>query len=202
MLRRAALHVCNLGKQLQASEAKICTSHVSFNDAVMMGLRGGQAAAPQHLWGRSQRGMSSGPEEGSQEITRVKQLAEEIMHLNLLEIADLTEILQKRLGLDASQMQFGQPGGGGGGAPAAAAAAAPEPAKEVQTEFNVKLEGFEAASKIKVIKEIRALSELGLKEAKELVESSPVVVKAGLKKEEAEELKKRLEAVGAKIALE
>jgi len=56
--------------------------------------------------------MSSGPEEGSQEITRVKQLAEEIMHLNLLEIADLTEILQKRLGLDASQMQFGQPGGG------------------------------------------------------------------------------------------
>jgi large subunit ribosomal protein L7/L12 len=56
---------------------------------------------------------------------------------------------------------------GGGGGPAAAAA--PEPVKEVQTEFNVKLEGFEAASKIKVIKEIRALSELGLKEAKELV---------------------------------
>ena len=59
-------------------------------------------------------------------------------------------------------------GGGGSGAPAAAAAA-PEPAKEAQTEFNVKLDGFDAASKIKVIKEIRALSELGLKEAKELV---------------------------------
>jgi ribosomal protein L7/L12 len=58
-------------------------------------------------------------------------------------------------------------GTGGGGGPAAAAA--PEAPKEVQTEFNVKLEGFEAASKIKVIKEIRALSELGLKEAKELV---------------------------------
>ncbi|KAK9813031.1 hypothetical protein WJX72_007836 [[Myrmecia] bisecta] len=95
--------------------------------------------------------------------------------------------------------------GGGGGAPQAAAAPADAPAAapvEEKTEFDLKLDGFDAAAKIKVIKEVRAMTDLGLKEAKELVEKSPAVLKKGLKKEEAEELKKKLEAAGAKVSLE
>lgn len=138
---------------------------------------------------------------------RVEKLAEEIMHLNLLEVADLTDILQKRLGISApsfgSMPMMGAPMQGGAAPAGAEASPAAEPAKEPEkTEFDVKLEGFDAASKIKVIKEIRVVTELGLKEAKELVEKSPVVVKSGLKKEEADELKKKLEAVGGKVALE
>eukprot|EP00891_Asterochloris_glomerata_P002618 jgi/Astpho2/2618/Aster-x0110 len=76
-----------------------------------------------------------------------------------------------------------------------AAAAPAEEKKEEQTEFDVKLDGFDAAAKIKVIKEVRGvLPELGLKEAKELVEKSPAVLKKGMKKEDAEALKKKLEA--------
>jgi len=75
------------------------------------------------------------------------------------------------------------------------------PAKEEKTTFDVKLSGFDAKSKIKVIKEVRAITSLGLKEAKELVEGAPTVVAKQLKKEEAEELKKKLEDVGAQIEL-
>jgi large subunit ribosomal protein L7/L12 len=101
------------------------------------------------------------------------------MQLSLLEVSDLTEILQKRLNIQMPAM------GAMGSAPAAAApatapaaeaaAAAPEPAK---TEFDVKLTGFEAASKVKIIKEVRTMTSLGLKEAKELVRplQTPVVV--------------------------
>jgi large subunit ribosomal protein L7/L12 len=98
-------------------------------------------------------------------------------------------------------MPMAMPAAPAGGAPAAAAAApaaAAEPAKE---EFDLKLEGFDAAKKIGVIKEVRALTSLGLKEAKELVEAGGVIKKA-LKKAEAEDLKKKLEAAGAKIKLE
>ncbi|KDD76823.1 hypothetical protein H632_c94p0, partial [Helicosporidium sp. ATCC 50920] len=79
---------------------------------------------------------------------------------------------------------------------------APAEEKEEKTSFDLKLESFDAAAKIKVIKEIRGITELGLKEAKELVEGAPAMVKKGLKKEEAEEFKKKLEAVGAKVSLE
>lgn len=82
------------------------------------------------------------------------------------------------------------------------AATAPAEEKEEKTSFDLKLESFDAAAKIKVIKEIRGITELGLKEAKELVEGAPAMVKKGLKKEEAEEFKKKLEAVGAKVSLE
>jgi len=77
------------------------------------------------------------------------------------------------------------------GAPAAAEAAAPV---EEKTDFNIKLDGFDAASKIKVIKEVRAITDLGLKEAKELVEGAPAVLRKGVKKEEAEQIKAKLEA--------
>ncbi|KAK9869070.1 hypothetical protein WJX84_002038 [Apatococcus fuscideae] len=134
---------------------------------------------------------------------RVKRVVDEIVSMNLLEVADLTELLQERLGLGPSQghMQPMQYGNAAPAAPAAAAPAAAEPVVE-KTEFNVKLDGFEPASKIKVIKEVRAITGLGLKEAKEMVEKSPVMLKESLKKEEAEELKTKLEAAGAKISLD
>ena len=95
---------------------------------------------------------------------------------------------------------FGGGGGGGGGeAPAGAAAA---PAAEEKTEFDVKLDAVEGDARLKVIKEVRAATGLGLKEAKEVVERAPTVVKAGMKKEEAAELKAKLEAAGAKVSLE
>ena len=88
------------------------------------------------------------------------------------------------------------PGAAGGGAPAAAEAA-PE-----KLEFNVKLESFDPAQKIKVIKEVRAVTELGLKEAKDLVEGAPAVLKKGLKKEDAEAIREKIEKVGGKVVLE
>ena len=91
-----------------------------------------------------------------------------------------------------------------GGAPAAggAAAAAPEEAAAEKTEFDVKLASFDAASKIKVIKEVRAITELGVKEAKDLVEGAPAVLKKGIKKEEAEAIKEKLAKVGGVVAIE
>ena len=95
-------------------------------------------------------------------------------------------------------------GGGGGAAPAdgapAEAAAEPEAEKE-KTHYDVELESFDAATKVKLIKEIRALLGLGLKEAKETVESSPTWIKKELIKDEAEAMKEKLEALGAKVRL-
>ncbi|KAG2535448.1 hypothetical protein PVAP13_9NG114600 [Panicum virgatum] len=75
-------------------------------------------------------------------------------------------------------------------------------AKEEKMAFDVKLEGFDAAAKLKIIKELRAFTNLGLKEAKELVEKAPAVLKAGVPKEEAESIAEKMRAVGAKIVLE
>jgi len=98
---------------------------------------------------------------------RLKELVEEILTLNLLEISDLTEILSKRLNIPAPgsiQYNYGPVGAmPAAGAPAPVAEAAPPP----KTEFDVKLDGFDAAAKIKVIKEVRGMTSLGLKEAKE-----------------------------------
>ena len=136
---------------------------------------------------------------------RMVRLADDICGLTLLEVHDLTEILKKRLGLAAMPM-MGMPMGGVpmGGAPAAggAAAAAPEEAAAEKTEFDVKLASFDAASKIKVIKEVRAITELGLKEAKDLVEGAPAALKKGIKKEEAEAIKEKLAKVGGGVTVE
>jgi large subunit ribosomal protein L7/L12 len=128
---------------------------------------------------------------------RVIRLADDICSLTLLEVHDMTTILTKRLGLSGSPMPM--MAGGGGAAPAAAA---PAEAAPVQTEFTVKLEGFDPAQKIKVIKEVRAATDLGLKEAKDLVEGAPTVIKKGLKKEDAEAIKEKIEKVGGKVVLE
>ena len=143
---------------------------------------------------------------------KVAAIADRVCELTLLETHELCEVLAERLGLgDASGMMFGggmmpmtaaggaqgAPGGAGGGAGAGADALVEE-----KTSFALKLESFDAAQKIKVIKEVRAVTDLGLKEAKELVEGAPAVLKKDLKKEEAEEFIAKLTAVGAKCALE
>ena len=94
-------------------------------------------------------------------------------------------------------MGAGMKGGGGGGA---AAAKAEE--KVEKTVFDVKLEGFDAAVKIKVIKEVRGFTDLGLKEAKDLVEKAPTLLKKGVTKDEAEKIIEKMKGVGAKVTME
>ena len=114
--------------------------------------------------------------------------------------------LQSRLGLSDAMLNFGGGGGGGGSNSAGAAqsdagaakAAAAAPAKEKEA-FDIKLTVVDAKAKIKVIKEVRAITGLGLKEAKELVEKAPVVIKTGVKKDEIEAMKKILLESGAQI---
>ena len=110
---------------------------------------------------------------------------------SVLEIAGLVKDLEAKWGVSAAAPVAVA------AAPAAAAAAAPV---EEKTEFNVVL--VEAgANKIATIKEVRAITQLGLKEAKDLVESAPKSIKEGVSKQEAEEIKKKLEAAGAKVEL-
>ena len=118
----------------------------------------------------------------------IEKIAEELSGLTVLEAADLAKILEEKWGVSAA-------------APVAAvAAAAPAEAAEEQDAFNVILASF-GEKKINVIKEVRVITGLGLKEAKDLVESAPAVVKEGVKKEEAEEFKKKLEEAGATVEL-
>ena len=116
-------------------------------------------------------------------------------------LATFSRYAQAKLGISSAMMA---PAAGAapaaGGAPAAAAEEA-APAAE-KTHFTIKLEKFDAGSKIKLIKEVRAYTGLGLKEAKELVEGAPTEIKADVPKEEAESLKEKLEGVGGTIALE
>lgn len=127
-------------------------------------------------------------------MSDVKKLAEEIVGLTLLEAAELKNILKDEYGIE--------PAAGGGAVMMAAPAGgdAGGAAAEEQTEFDVIL--LEAgAKKINVIKEVRAITALGLKEAKELVEAGGKAVKEAVSKDEAEEIKKKLEEAGAKVEL-
>ncbi|CAI0388008.1 unnamed protein product [Linum tenue] len=81
-------------------------------------------------------------------------------------------------------------------------AAAKEEKKPEKTVFELKLESYEAASKIKIIKEVRSFTDLGLKEAKDLVEKTPAVLKAGVSKEDAEKIIEKMKAIGAKVVME
>ncbi|MFQ5465964.1 MAG: 50S ribosomal protein L7/L12 [Thermodesulfobacteriota bacterium] len=114
-----------------------------------------------------------------------------VENMSVLELADLVKELEDKFGVSAA-------------APVAVAAAgapaAGAPAAEEKTEFNVILKAI-GSEKIKVIKEVRALTGLGLKEAKDLVEGAPKPVKEGVDKEEAEKVKKQLEGVGAEVEL-
>jgi large subunit ribosomal protein L7/L12 len=115
-------------------------------------------------------------------------IVEQLSGLTVLEAADLVKQLEEKWGVSAAAAPVMMAGG-------AAAAAAPV---EEQTEFSVVL-AEAGANKINVIKEVRAITGLGLKEAKDLVEGAPKEVKGGIPKTEADELKKKLEAAGAKV---
>jgi len=117
-----------------------------------------------------------------------EQVIEWLSSQSVIDLAALVKDLEGKWGVSAAAAA----------APAAAAAAAP--AAEAQTEFNVILKEA-GANKIGVIKEVRAITGLGLKEAKDLVESAPKAVKENAPKAEAEEIKKKLEAAGAKVEL-
>jgi len=125
---------------------------------------------------------------------KLEELAKAIENLTALELSDLVKGLEDRLGIQAAApMPAGMMMAG---APAAGAAAA----AEEKTSFDVVIKEA-GANKIAVIKEVRAVTNLGLKEAKDLVEAAPKTVKEALPKAEAEELKKKLEAAGAKVEL-
>ena len=120
---------------------------------------------------------------------KITALIEEVKGLTVLELSELVHALEEEFGVSAAAMA----------APAAAGAAAP--AAEEKTEFDVILASFDAAAKIKVIKVVREVTGLGLAEAKAVVEGAPKALKEGVSKEEAEELKAKLEAEGAKVEL-
>lgn len=122
---------------------------------------------------------------------KFKSLVEEIEKMSVLDLAELVKILEDKFGVSASApaMMMGMMPAAGG-----------EAAAEEKTEFDVELTDA-GASKIGVIKAVRAVTELGLKEAKDLVDGAPKIVKAGVKKEDAENIKKQLEEAGAKVTL-
>ena len=119
---------------------------------------------------------------------KVTAMIEEVKALSVLELSELVHALEETFGVSAAAAAVAA-------APAAAAAAVEE-----KTEFDVVMTDF-GAEKIKVIKEVRGITGLGLAEAKAMVEGVPAKIKEAVSKEEAEELKAKLEAVGAKVEL-
>jgi large subunit ribosomal protein L7/L12 len=132
---------------------------------------------------------------------KVDQVFDKILQLDLVEVHLLTELVNEKLGIKpmTAAQRAAMAGGGGGGGSAAGAAPAEEP--EEKTAFDLKLTGFDAKSKIKVIKVVRAITGLGLKEAKEMVEGAPKTIKKEIKMEECEEIKAQLEAVGGTVEI-
>merc|ERR1719230_1585075 len=128
----------------------------------------------------------------------VDEVMDKLKTMTLLEASELVKAIEETFDVDASA------GGGGGmmmmAAPGGADAAA-APAAEEKTEFDLVLESFPADKKIAVLKVVRGITGLGLKEAKEMVEAAPKVLKEGAKKEDCEEAKKQLEEAGAVVAL-
>ena len=123
-----------------------------------------------------------------------EELVSAIAGLSVLELSELTKLLEEKFGVSA---MMAVPAGGAAATDAAGAIPA---AAEEKTTFTVILSDV-GANKIPVIKEVRAITSLGLKESKDLVEAAPKPVKENASKEEAEEIKKKLEAVGAKVEL-
>tara|TARA_B100000242_G_scaffold76941_1_gene50356 strand:- start:212 stop:583 length:372 start_codon:yes stop_codon:yes gene_type:complete len=119
----------------------------------------------------------------------LNKIIEELSNLTVVEAAELSKQLEEKWGVTAAAAVAAAPAAGAGAAPA-----------EEKDEFTIVLASA-GDKKINVIKEVRAVTSLGLKEAKDLVEGAPKEVKAGVKKQEAEEIKKKLEAAGAKVEL-
>jgi len=121
------------------------------------------------------------------EISR-EQVVDYLSNLPVIQIAELVKTLEEKWGVSAAPVAVAAAGGG----------AAPAAAAEEKTEFNVILADA-GANKINVIKAVREITALGLKEAKDLVEGAPKAIKEGIGKDEAEDIKKKLEAAGAKV---
>ena len=119
---------------------------------------------------------------------KITALIDEVKALTVLELSELVKALEEEFGVSAAAM-------------AAPAAGGPAEAVAEKTEFDVVLAGFDAAAKIKVIKAVREITGLGLAEAKGAVEGAPTTLKEAVSKDEAEELKKKLEEVGGKVEL-
>jgi large subunit ribosomal protein L7/L12 len=133
---------------------------------------------------------------------KTDEILEQLKSLTLLEASELVKQIEEAFGVDASAPVGGgmmmMPAMAGG---AAGAAAAPAEEVEEQTEFDVVLEDVPADKKIAILKVVRALTGLGLKEAKDLVEAAPKAVKEGIAKADAEDVKKQLEEAGAKVTI-
>ena len=128
----------------------------------------------------------------------VQEMVDQISEMTVLELSELVKAIEEKFGVRAAApvMAAGMmPMAGTTGADSEA-----EEAEEEQTEFDVELTEF-GSEKIKVIKEVRAITGLGLREAKEAVESAPNVLKEGISQEEADEIKEKLEAVGATVTI-
>ena len=121
----------------------------------------------------------------------LNKIVEDLSSLTVLEAAELSKLLEEKWGVSAAApvAVASAPAAGGG-----------EAAEEEKTEFDIEL-SESGSNKIAVIKEVRTITGLGLKEAKDLVEGAPKPLKQGLKNDEAEEMKKALEAAGAKVTL-
>jgi len=120
----------------------------------------------------------------------INSIVEQLSTLTVLEAADLAKALEEKWGVSAAAAVAAPAAGGGAAAPA----------EEEQTEFDVILTG-DGGKKINVIKEVRAITQLGLGEAKALVEGAPKAVKEGVSKAEAQEIKKRIEEAGGTVEL-
>jgi len=122
-------------------------------------------------------------------MSNIDQLTEALSSLTIIELADLSKKLQEKWGVSAMSFAAAAPAAGGAA-----------PVAEVKDKFDIHLTAA-GDNKINVIKEVRAITGLGLKEAKDLVEGAPKLVKAEVAKNEAEEIKKKLESAGAKVEL-
>jgi len=122
---------------------------------------------------------------------KINQIVEELKTLTLLEASQLVSAIEETFGVDASAASGGT----------VVMAAAPVEEVEEKTEFNVSLDEVPADKKIAILKVVRAITGLGLKEAKEVVESAPKVIQEGVAKDVAEEAKKKIEEAGGKVSL-
>ncbi|MBO4507701.1 MAG: 50S ribosomal protein L7/L12 [Spirochaetaceae bacterium] len=119
-----------------------------------------------------------------------EQILDAIASMTVLEASELVKAMEEKFGVTAAVAVAAAPGAAGGA-----------PAAEEQSEFNVTLEGADASKKIAVIKAVREVTGLGLKEAKDLVEGAPKVLKEGVSKEDAAKIKETVEAAGGKVKI-
>ncbi|POO00704.1 Ribosomal protein [Trema orientale] len=132
---------------------------------------------------------------------KLERIADELLDLTKLERYDYSVLFRLKMGLNRYGPAVSAPSSAGSAAAGSGSASADAKAAE-KTAFDIKLENFDAAAKIKIIKEVRTFTDLGLKEAKDLVEKVPVVLKKGVTKEEAGPIIEKLKELGATVVLE